>query len=693
MPKNIATVTAPAPLNAALSPLSRKHLTPSQWDSLAMDVCSGIDTALSGRATFDQNLEDANDLYEGLVDEEDVPYPGGPNIFVPLIPTQVDALCAYIANKALVPHFYLVKPFSMPAAGVAPRMERYYINELYKQRGDTTWFKQQQKWLQLSVRDGIAYMEPLWKYRKTRLQLISRTLRLEQDPQTQQYNPAFDEHGDPIYDAEQTEADDIYDDVEWTPVSARDLIKLPADARSVHTAAAVIRNVEMYEQDLKDLGHGIVDSQMGEFDFDILEDVLNYKPHGEGSASNDQRQPNGVRTAGRNLDIGLGQGTQASEFFANRGPFTIQRVHSKQYDLDRDGTPEENIFWIYLPARRLIGWCRYQYLVTLGGPSSVMRPFIPLAVYERPDMEEGFGVPWRLAGLQNETNKQRQQRLAEGDIRIRPPWWERRGANIDSDGFSWGPNQKVVSDQFDDLQRMEQHEIPQQAWLDENILKSDASEFTGLSSMTLGQPRPGKPPSAAQSRFEAAATSVRLDALVMNFRLACRTLIQFTHELKKSHLPKTPITFMAGTLPQEIQPDDFKQNFIIDVAGASDPIDASERRMEALEAYELFQRDPAIAQNPMRMYYLRRKVAAAFDWADADQIIGTEQEAAQEAQALQAQRQTANIVGALGAAAGHAANQQQQLQEQAGAPGGGAPVQQGAGAPAAAPSANGSAGP
>ena len=592
-----------------------------------------VEAALADRAPLEKNLDEWNDMYEMVTQQTDFPYVGAANIFVPLIPTQLESLLSYVAAKALVPRFYLVKGLTAAAEKDAGLVERYYNAELRRQRGDSTWYQAILRWLHLSLRDGTAYMEAVWKYRKSTIKAMQRRVKMEQDPETQAMMPVPGPDGQPQYEDVEIIVEDVHNDVELRPRALRNLITVPAAAKSVNDAMAAIAVDYLYEDSLRELIEADV------LDPEEVEMALSMVPSGTSELPLSP-QPTGIYEVGRQVGLGAAQGTQVSKFFRNRGPIEVYRSHTRQYDLDKDGQTEENVVWVVKQSGwRMLGWMRYNYLANLGGAVQAIRPFFAFSPYERPGEGIGFAIPDRLAGLQNEQNAQRNQRLNEGTIRIAPPWWENRNANFEDDNFSWGPNQKIRSDAFEDIRRFQLPDIPQQAYMDEAQIGQDAAQYTGLTSLAPTATRK----SALQARQEFAFTSMRLDMIVMNFRFANRTLINFIHALKRQFIADDQQFATASGQRFTLTPEQLGQDYQIDVSGASDPMDAASRRQEELAAYEIFMKDPDIASNPMRRYYLRRKLAETFDWADIDNIIGTEQEAQQMVQAQQAQQMLQHV--------------------------------------------------
>lgn len=602
---------------------SRKRLRPEEWDALAVDLMQGVEAALADREPLDDNLDDWNALYEMESDKDpNWPVINAANVFVPLIPTQLEALNAYIAGQVLVPNPFMVTGLTPEAAQDAHMVERYYNAEYKRQRGSTTWFNEFVKWLHLSLRDGAAYMEVLWKYEKTKLRINQSQPRMETDPESGLPAPALDDEGNPVYDQVEVEVEKITNEADVRAVPLRNVILLPASAKSIEEAKAVIRVLYPYEQDLKKLiNDGVLDAEEVEL-------ALQMVPAGTTELSSSP-QPLGEYRRGGQTGIGAGQGTQSSKFFKNRGPLEIYRIHSNQYDLDNDGTTEENIFWVHRATWRLLGWKRYQYFAD-------SRPLFSFAPLPRPDDEIGFSLPGRLAGLQNEKNAQRNQRLDESVLRLAPPFIRKKGSALEDQDMAWGANQVwETEDPQGDFRRVEMEQLPQSSYLEEQIIDKDAQDYTGLAQTAIGQQSSGRR-SATEARARQAAAMTRTGLIAMHFRMSIRPVINFIHALNKQY-KNTDQQFQVNQDRFNLTLQQLNQDYSIDVVGSSDPIDAPARRTETIGAADVFMKFPAIAQNPMRQYYLLRKIAETFNWADIDQIIGTEQDAQQMAQQMQQQ--------------------------------------------------------
>lgn len=599
----------------------RKNLTKSQWDDLAINVRQGVEAALAGREPLEQNLAEWSDMYEMLTEEKDTPWPNSANLKTPLIATELEALVAYIAGQVLVPRLFLVSGLTQPAVDGASQVERYLNAELKRQRGDTTWFEEFVEWLHLATRDGTGYIEALWNYKKTKLKVFLIQPQMAPD-ETGQLAPVMGPDGLPVIERIPQEVEDIQNDVNVQAVELRNVITIPAEATSIQDAAAVCKVEYLYEDRLMEMVH---DGLLDEEEVDL---ALSMVPTGTTELANSQ-QPLNTYTAGDTLSIGIGQGAQTSKFFKKRGPIEVYRVHSNQYDLDNDGTPEENVFWIHSTTWRLLGWTRYEYF-------NGQRPFFPFSPFSRPKRLLGFSLVGRLAGLQNERDALRNQRLDENSLRLSPPFIGKKGTSLEDNGFTWGPREVWwTEDPTGDYRRFDMPPMPASAYNEESLIVQDAKEYTGLSNPMLGAPSGGKR-SATEARMWQQAAMTRTGLLAMRYRMAIRPVINFIFALKKQYLTQDQsFTDQAGnfTLPLQI----LNQDYQIDISGASDPIDAAARRTETLAAYEVLSQNPIIMGDPKKLFALTRKLVESFDWGpEADKILGSEQEVLQKIQQQQA---------------------------------------------------------
>jgi hypothetical protein len=610
-----------APKEAAVSFTSDPiRINPNDWTALSYDLYQSINASLGERGALEQNLKDWLDLYEMEVGTLNSPWENASNLFIPLIPAQLNAALSYITGKVFVPRFYIVSGNTADSATDAHQVERYYNAELTRQRGQTTWFDQHITWVHESLRDGTSIMEILWRRTVKKRKVVTF------DPKVSSKGvPVLKPDGTPQHERKVHEVDVIeYDDVELKPVLLRDFLLIPAEAFSVEDAVGVARCCWLYEAELREM---IEDGVLSE---EEVERALDYVPLGSTSDIASDRQSPYDKTIGDQINPGLAQGEQTSRFFANRGPIKVWRIHTRQYDMNRDGLPEENIFWLHELSQRMLGWTPYEYIA----PG---RPFFAFSPDPRPDRFYGYSLVERLASSQAEVNAMFNQRNNLLDLMMNPPLLYQKGEELDDVNQKWGPGVRWAVSQKDAVSFLQFPQLPLTSFQNEALLTSYVDKLTGVSAPALGAQSSGRR-SATESKIQAAATTTRNDLVALRLRVVCRAILNFIHILKLQYVSDDPSFSDQGqklTLPREVLGKDYQ----LDIAGSADPLDASTRRQEMLGAFQQLMQVPWIGQDREKSFALVRKMADTYNWPDAIDIIGTAEEAKQEKQQMAKQAQ------------------------------------------------------
>jgi len=618
----LTATTTLAPQDAQLAYTSDPvRITDSDWTALSYDLYQSINASLGERGALEQNLKDWLDLYEMRVDLTGWPWQNASNIFVPVIPAQLNTVLAYITGKVFVPRFYIVSGNTADSALEAPNVERYYNAELVRQRGQTTWFDEHITWIHESFRDGTSIMEVLWRRTIAKRKVVSFEPELSSKG-VPVLNP---EDGKPKFKRNVKEVEVVeYDDVELQPVLLRDFLLIPSEAVSIEQAVGVARCLWLYEDTLQEM------IKEGTLDADEVEKALNYVQDGSSSDVASDRQGSYDKTAGDQINPGLNQGSQTSRFFANRGPIKVWRIHTRQYDMNRDGIAEENIFWLHELSQRMLGWKPYEYIA----PG---RPFFAFSPDPRPDRFYGYSLVERLAPIQAEINGMFNQRNNLIDLMLNPPLMYVRGSIINDKNEKWGPGVKWEVERPDAISFLQFPNLPLSSFQNESLLDNYVDKLTGISAPAMGQQSSGRR-SAREIGVQVAATTTRNDLVAMRLRIVCRAILNFIHKLKLQYMNEDPSFIDAQeklTIPRQIMAKDYQ----LDIAGSSDPLDASSRRQEMLGAMQLLMGVPWIGQDREKSFALVRKVADTFNWPDAIAIIGTADEAKQAKQQMAEKQQ------------------------------------------------------
>lgn len=608
-----------------------KRLSDRQWNDLSNNLYLSINATLAARGTLEQNLREWSDAYDLIIGEKDWPFEVSSNISLPFIPAQLESMVAYIAGTVLVPRLYMVTGNTVVASDNAFKVEKFYNAELLRLRSDgASYYSRHVDFLHQSLRDGTAVMEVLWNRTRKRQQSVT-------------YVPVLDATGVPVLGADgmpqwesRSEVVDVYthDYNELTPLQLKDFILIPSEAPSIEAAAAVARIEWLYEDQLERLVRaGLMDDREVKY-------ALDYVDNGATEVPSD-RQGYYDKDASQQIGVGLGQGpVSSSEFYKNRGPIKVWRIHSRQYDMNGDEEVEENIFWLHEQSQRMLGWMPYDY-------ADGSRPFFSFSPFPRPGTFYGYSLIERLAGVQTEMNLIHNTLADQIGFRLAPPMQVRAGSVMLTRDGQYKPGGVIEVEEVDGPQRtmalVQTPDIPIAAFQLEAGLKTYGTDYTGMSQPSIGTQSSGRR-SATEMRQQNAGAGTRMNLINMRFRIVCGQIVNFQHMLNKQYLSEDPQTMIDNrlyTLPLDI----LAQDYNIGISGATDPIDSATRRNEALALYDLSVQNPIISRSPLRLWYATRDLFEAFGKSNSDQLIGTEQDAQQMEQQMQQQAQQAAAQG------------------------------------------------
>ena len=550
--------------------------------------------------------------------EQDTPYVDSSNLFIPLVPSKIEALRDQVAAITFVPEFYIVTGLTEDASESAYLVQAYWNNEFRKWRNNLpTWFEAHINWLHLALRDGTAIMEVMWrKHTRTARYQVSMPKMGDDE------NPIVDEEtGEIQQELHKVDKDIIeYNDVVLNVVKLKDFLLMPDESTSLRDAVGVCRCLWLYEEELRAM---INDGLLVE---EWVEKVLSYDPAGISDVAAD-RQRHYDKQVGNQLDIGMGQGVLSSEYFRNRGPFKIWRVHTRQYDLDYDGVPEENVLWVHDQSGYLLGVVPDEYIAP-------HRPFFDFSPFPRPDEFYGFSLAERLGPFNAEANLLWNQRNDAVSTRLLTPFFTDKSLEIEAKGNRWGLGTEwAVNSLTGDIRNAiyipPMPDIPLASYQQEASVRTDADTIAGLNQPMTGGTNAGRK-SATEVKISSGAASVRANQIAMLLRLASRSVLEFIRKLKLQY-DWEPDPF-GMPMTKELLSKPYK----MDVSGTSDPLDKQASVEEALGAYNLLKDSPIVQGNLMRRYNLDRFVAERIGVPNIEALLGRPEETQQ---AMQQQQQ------------------------------------------------------
>jgi len=611
-------------------------LSKAQRLKIGESLYSSLISAQADRKGLTRQIQDWNKLWEGQVDERAFPWPGCANIYVPVVQTQVQMLTAELSTVIYQDRFYTVQGNTPTALSSAPQVEKFYNKEY----NDKKWDKAHYDWAQSGILDGACFMQVLWrKETRKRNKLVYQQTNDEGGVPVPDGSASPDEKGvvPPLEEEQVISIDqDIWNGVELKPVRLRDFYMFPAwNPENLDEPQAVAVREWLDENMLKKM------VRSGILYKDAVKRAIAYatETRSERNLSEDGTDDIDV---GSSINIGAEQGSLDSELNPQKGQLEVFRFHSRQFDLDKDDEPEENIYWFSRNSRELLGVVAYPYWAP-------KRPFFDWAPIPRPGKVIGFSLVGLLAGLANEIMAIHNQRRDWTDLITSPPLLEKQGAKLDTRNYSWGPAAKWKVSSPDDVSILKLPDAPASSIQEEGLLTGYAKELAGAEDIQ----QTGQRQTKAQVMASQFKVGIRTALIAERFRDASREIVKFVNELNIQYGPKdqevltrnkqgAPETFI---LPKKSLVEDYTW----DINGAGGPIDKQQKLSECLVAYKMLLSNPLVATDMPKIYNVTRWVLEQMDVPSVEDLIGTEKDAQakqkqmEQQQAQQAQMQLAGM--------------------------------------------------
>lgn len=605
---------------------------------IAASLGTSYDMALSARSELDATILEADRNYEMETEPRDYPWPGASNVFIPVIPEQVDTLVSTVIAEVFVPGFFLIIGNTPQAAAIAHKVQRFYNAELTRPRsiGSPTWSETATTDVHLSALHGTAYIDVTY---------LKKTARKKFQVEIEDTDP---ETGIPIIDPatgesssrwETQEAEVIeYDDVRWEALELREVVLIPARAKSVEEADAVVRIMYLTENDLRLMSRGPGAVLWPEAVNKILDSVA----RGDSEIFKDQR---GTETFGLGgmIDV-TAAATDDAGGRLKTTEYEVLRIDSRQFDVNGDGLAEHMLFWLHRESRELLGAIPFPY-------HHGRRTTVALSMLKRPNRALGYGVPERLRTIQTESNATWNAGNDQRTIRLAPPRYKKSGAKIVSkngEEGEWGPLAEYLVSEKGDVGIIELGDILPSNNQAFEQLNAMAGRIVGQSTLAAGSLAAGRK-TKAEVTASTRGQNVRGSFYANAVRRAMSEVFWLTHWLKLQYSPDQMQTTVVspGGVPEKlsISKQELAQDFDLLIAGMGGPMDKDGDRQDAMLLHQLFANRPDFQADPLRQFYLDLMVLDAFQRPDSELILGTPEQAQQRAEqqkqahAAQAQHQ------------------------------------------------------
>lgn len=613
-PKPVEEST-PFPKNAPLS-LPIPTLSAEERNALGTSAWNNLRWARGARSRYDDALDLWNAIYEMRSRPKNSPWPGAANFVSPDITSRTEELVSRVCGAIFQERLFTVRGNDPIAGQFAHSVEQFYNDKSY----DNDWPSAFESTFQLGSRDGTGVTEILWDQR------THQETRLVLQPDGSRVPKVLT-----IVD---------YDDPKLQAVEMRDFVLIPAYAPSIEAADAVARKVYMTEADMwKMVNAGI-------FNANDVEAILSYKQPGGSDLPQD---PQGTKTYTISGLIDVSDNTVAPPegIRVQRGPVELWRVHTRQYDLNKDGVFEENILWIHETSGILAGVAPFEYW---GG-----RPFKSWSPFPRQNRFYGQGVPQRLKSMGEEKNAQRNSLYNWLDLATAPMRWRTKNTDF-TKGQAYGPNAEVVVQGKDDFGFYTLGDPPQSVLVAEEKIESDMDRAVGGVMTPAAQAPVGgtQQRSARAVQVEMAIRSQMMNTLIRSGRKHILECFKYAHGLYQQYgEDQFSVVDNRGPSPKQvvIPREVLSLDYTLGIVGLGGPLDKEQRRQDMLMLYQILAPTPLIGQNIPRLWNLLRMLLETFDVPEVTQIIGSLEDAQnqqqQMAQAAEAQQKQQMLLAVL----------------------------------------------
>jgi hypothetical protein len=597
---------------------------------LGVALYEGITVTEGQRKLLDETLDYWNDMAEMNVEPQDEPWPDAPSLCVPIVPLAMEAVSSRLSSAVFVPRMYVISPLTPEAQPHSHATENYYNAEWRRQH----WMRPHRDCLDLSIRDGAGIMEVLWERRKVTQNVVTMEPTGETGEDGKQKK------------VKRVQTVDImaHNGPRLTPVELRDFFLLPAAARSLQEASAVYRRLYLTETQLREMCEG----DNPTLQLDLVEKMLEYHSVGQSDLPSD---PEGTATyeQGGTLQVG-GTGTMDiedadGESIRERGLFSVWRIHTREYDLDKDGVCEENVLYLGHQSQQFLGGGPYEYWMR-------KRPFVKFAIMPRVLRFQGFSVPERERSFQESANQRKNQRAAALDLKIAPPLDKTAGVKTLTKEGKWGPGITYEVTSKGDIGIIDIGTMDPASIQEEMFDFRYAMQIVGIEAPTL--PVQGNQKmSQRQQQAQQTGSNVRLDLMALELRLSCEEVLQMVHALNLQYGDDDMENDLGGHGVESIQhnreegPKKFKlpyealaQDYSLAVAGTEGALDKENRRGDVMTLYALLLQNPLVMGNLEHVYEVTSMVLDDYNMPEYTRFIGTKEDAKklQEAQAQAAQK-------------------------------------------------------
>ena len=257
-----------------------------------------------------------------------------------------------------------------------------------------------------------------------------------------------------------------------------------------------------------------------------------------------------------------------------------------------------------------------------------MKPYDKCCYICLPGEFYGVGIPEILAGLQDELNTARNQRIDYNSMALRRMWKLRRGCGLTARDLVWRQNGVLQVENMDDVMEINIQDIPATAFANESSIKQDMQDATGCHDILMGMSYANETATTtmtrdnnASLRFKAIISGIVRDLLVPIARKCASLDQQFLSEMRLLRLLGEDAQISPDR--RSIGPYDLTGEMDIIFCGSAVEPAASKQlnKEKTLQAYSLALADPAYQQDDAARLRLFRRVLEVLEIKDADSLL------------------------------------------------------------------------
>lgn len=588
-----------------------------------------VDYAISAREELEANLDYYYALDEMMVEDRDWPWEDASNFVVPFIPAQILTLAGRLTGAIFVERFFLVAGHTPEAAAHQFEVERYYNAELSRHH----WVRAFYDCLLLALRDGTSIMEIMWKHEVQKRKFVMSVPR-----QDEFGNPELDDDGNPATDDEVKEIElETYNDVELTPVELRDFLLLPSWQTSIEAAGGVARMKMFTEYELRSMVKS-KDNPEGWLWEEQVEQIVSRRNQGESDLNMSQQSTldytiSAGSMAGQ-IDITEDVSNYIPELGRTSGPFKCWLIILNVLDMNGDGESEENVFLLHEESQICAGAMAYPYM-------HGHRCYVSLAPIPRAKRFYGKALSELLRTVQEELNNIHNQINDQGDLRLSPPRYIRRGVMVHDQDKRWGPDAEYEVDAKDDVGLIPIQDLPESAYMREEKV-AQYGYMIAANDVSIPDSMAASRKTKAEVQQRGMGSNVRIDMMASIVRDFAKEVLWQIHHLKLQYGPEelqTTQTVQGQPQVLIIPKNMLSLDYEFGIAGEGGPADKQARMQETMLMYSLLMQNPLVAGNPMHIYALTRHVLEVIGVSDIQTFIGTPDDIQKMIQGQQEQQQ------------------------------------------------------